>query len=118
MIKIQIFMENFINQILVKDAEILSKRSNIRVRVIDGHKITTYRLVNCDTHITDGQGVTRLLLQTFIITDIIKYDVILGWLWLHNTDCDYYWRRNAWYYYVNSTEDVQEIHLDNMLKDA
>ena len=110
--------ENFIDQRIMIDIEIPRQTVSIKVRVINGYSIRTYGLVGCKTHTTDGRNVTRSLPQTFISTDIAKYDAILGWPWLINTDCDCYWKKKTWYYHAISIEDVQESHIDNMAQDV
>src|SRR5258708_2677943 len=85
--------ENFIDQRIVIDIEIPHQTAFMKARVINGHSIRTYGLVGCETHATDGRNVTRSLLQTFVSTNIAKYDAILGWLWLIDTDCDCHWKK-------------------------
>ena len=84
--------ENFIDQRVVKELDLASKPAPIRATSIDGHTLKTYGLVDCETHATDGRGTTRSLPQSFISTDIRKFDMILGWPWLVSTDCDCHWR--------------------------
>jgi hypothetical protein len=102
----------------VIDIEIPRQTTSIKVRVINSYSIRTYGLVGCETHATDGRNVTRSLPQTFVSTDITKYDAILGWPWLIDTDCDCHWKKETWYYRAVSIEDVQESHIDDMANNA
>jgi transposase InsO family protein len=110
--------ENFIDQRVVKAMDLPSEPLSVRANATDGHHLRTYGQVNCETHATDGRGVARSLSQAFIATNIIKFDIILGWPWLIGTDCDCHWRRGTWYYRATSIEDVQESHIDVMVADA
>jgi hypothetical protein len=110
--------KNFIDQRVVLQNEIEGTKPLMKAVAVDGHPIRTYGQVSCETHATDGRGVTRSVSEDFIATDIAKYDVILGWPWLINTDCDCHWRRCTWYYRAEDVRDVQESNIEEMIQDA
>src|SRR5450755_4291015 len=81
--------KNFILQNLIIEINMHAQRNSMDIHTIDKYTVSIYgrhifRIIAVDSH-----GVSKNTDQTFLISDIKKYDFILGWPWLKNMKPDY-----------------------------
>lgn len=86
---------------------------------VDGHPIRTYGRHEIETFTTDARGICRSSIEKYIATDIVIYDVILGFPWLRDVDPETRWSTGKWYYrgenipvYTAKPEDFDEGNMD------
>jgi hypothetical protein len=72
--------KDFISQSLIVEMGIHAQRNNIGIYTIDKYPVRVYGRHISRITAVDSHGVSKSTDQTFLISDIKKYDLILGWL--------------------------------------
>jgi hypothetical protein len=102
--------ENFISQRIVAEAKLLPTPVTTRVRTINGRPITIYGRHALEAHARDERGLDGHTEQNFLATDLIGYDVILGFPWLQAVNPDVNWEKGTWVYRFNEVEGAEEVN--------
>jgi Retroviral aspartyl protease len=82
---------NFISQRVIIKEDIPATSKLARAHSIDGHTIRTYGRHMIKTYATDMRGTRQATDQEYIATDMVAYNVILGYPWLCDVEPDIRW---------------------------
>jgi transposase InsO family protein len=112
--------ENFISQSLVVEMGMHAQRDSLGVHTIDGHTVRVYGRHTSRITAVDSHGVSRSTDQTFLASDIRRYDLILGWPWLEDVEPDCRYKQRKWFYRDKDPDDIliQEVTRQQFAKEA
>ena len=67
---------NFLSQKLIIEEEILIKDAKVSAHTLDNHLFAINRQATCEMHVKNLQKIEHDFQQSFLIADIVYYDVI------------------------------------------
>jgi hypothetical protein len=105
---------NFLSQSVAIEEDFRANSSLIGAMTVDGHSITVYNKHTIKTEVTNSLGEYRVSDIEFIVTNIKRYDAILGWPWVFQEDPDCHFRNRIWTYRESFT--VHEIDVIEMFE--
>ena len=110
--------ENFISQKVIVESKLDAKPVSTRVKSIDGHSINLYGQHAIETHARDMRGINGYTEQKLLATDIVGYDLILGFPWLQAVNPKINWEHREWKYRAVPIEGVMEVGAETFMRDA
>jgi transposase InsO family protein len=97
--------ENFLSQRVIVEAGFQGEPTSIKAHTVDGSPVRVYGRHTIVTRATDMRGVSMDSRQSYIATDIRRYDMILGFPWLKAMNPDIDWDRGTWEYRASRQRD-------------
>jgi Reverse transcriptase (RNA-dependent DNA polymerase)/RNase H-like domain found in reverse transcriptase/Integrase zinc binding domain/Chromo (CHRromatin Organisation MOdifier) domain/Integrase core domain len=107
--------ENCISQRVIVEEGLKALPSSMGAHAVDGHPIRVYGRHILETHATDMRGATRSFEQKYIATDILRYDVLLGYPWLSQFNPRMDWPTGAFYYQATRVVESTEVNMAEIL---
>ena len=110
--------ENFISQKIIVEARLVPQSALARVKTVNGHPVSLYGRHALETYASDARGRTGYTEQKFLATDIVGYDMILGFPWLKAVNPEIDWKTNEWRYREVRVDGIEEVSAKEFLAEA